>query len=63
VAVILPVLTIVYASFQHLGAVAPRWSNFTLANYATALSLDAVRSGAVEQPAARASPPRASASC
>ena len=44
VAVILPVLTIVYASFQHLGAVAPRWSNFTLANYATALSLDAVRS-------------------
>ena len=44
VAVILPVLTIVYASFQHLGAVAPRLSNFTLANYATALSLDAVRS-------------------
>ena len=44
VAVILPVLTIVYASFQHLGAVAPRSSNFTLANYATALSLDAVRS-------------------
>ena len=44
VAVILPVLTIVYASFQHLGAVAPRLSNFTLANYTTALSLDAVRS-------------------
>jgi iron(III) transport system permease protein len=44
IAVILPVLTIVYASFQHLGAVAPRLSNFTLANYATALSLDAVRS-------------------
>jgi iron(III) transport system permease protein len=44
VAVILPVLTIVYASFQHLTAAIPRAANFTLANYATALSLDAVRS-------------------
>ena len=44
VAVILPVLTIVYASFQRLTTVFPRADNFTLANYATALSLDAVRS-------------------
>jgi iron(III) transport system permease protein len=44
VAVILPVLTIVYASFQHLTAAAPGLRNLTLANYATALSLDAVRS-------------------
>jgi len=44
VAVILPVLTIVYASFQRLTAAFPRRDNFTLANYATALSLDAVRS-------------------
>ncbi len=44
VAVILPVLTIVYASLQRLTTVFPRADNFTLANYATALSLDAVRS-------------------
>jgi len=44
VAVILPVLTIVYASFQHLTAASPGLRNLTLANYATALSLDAVRS-------------------
>jgi iron(III) transport system permease protein len=44
VALILPVLTIVYASFQRLNSVIPRADNFTLANYATALSLDAVRS-------------------
>jgi iron(III) transport system permease protein len=44
VAVILPVLTIAYASFQRLTSVVPRLDNFTLANYATALSLDAVRS-------------------
>jgi iron(III) transport system permease protein len=44
VAVILPVLTIAYASFQRLTSVVPRADNFTLANYATALSLDAVRS-------------------
>jgi iron(III) transport system permease protein len=44
VAVFLPVLTIVYASFQRLTALWPRRDNFTLANYATALSLDAVQS-------------------
>ena len=44
VAVVLPLLTIVYASFQRLATAFPRADNFTLANYATALSLDAVRS-------------------
>jgi iron(III) transport system permease protein len=44
VAVILPVLTITYASFQHLTAAAPSLRNLTLDNYRTALSLDAVRS-------------------
>jgi iron(III) transport system permease protein len=44
VAVVLPVLTIVYASLQKLTALRPRADNFTLANYATAFSLDAVRS-------------------
>src|SRR5690242_16434631 len=44
VAVILPVLTITYASFQHLTTAFPRAANFTLVNYETALSLDAVRS-------------------
>ena len=44
VALIVPLLTIVYVSFQRLTTVIPRLSNFTLANYATALSLDAVRS-------------------
>jgi len=44
VAVILPVLTIVYVSFQRLTMAFPRADNFTLDNYATALSLDAVRS-------------------
>ena len=44
VAVVLPVLTIAYASVQRLTSVMPRADNFTLANYATALSLDAVRS-------------------
>src|SRR5262245_39248299 len=44
VAVILPVLTITYASFQHLTIAFPRAKNFTLDNYRTALSLDAVRS-------------------
>src|SRR6266487_527870 len=44
VAVILPVLTILYASLQRLTTVFPRADNFTLANYVTALSLDAVRS-------------------
>jgi iron(III) transport system permease protein len=44
VAVILPVLTIVYASLQHLTAAGPGLRNFTLANYRQALALDAVRS-------------------
>ena len=44
VSVFLPVLTIVYASFQRLTTLWPRRDNFTLANYATALSLDAVQS-------------------
>jgi iron(III) transport system permease protein len=44
VAVILPVLTITYASFQRLTISFPRAENFTLDNYRTALSLDAVRS-------------------
>jgi ABC-type spermidine/putrescine transport system permease subunit II len=44
VSVMLPVLTIVYASFQRLTTLFPRRDNFTLANCATALSLDAVRS-------------------
>src|SRR5215467_2563216 len=42
--VVLPLITIVYASFQRLATAFPRADNFTLANYATALSLDAVRS-------------------
>jgi iron(III) transport system permease protein len=44
VAVILPVLTIAWASFQRLTSFVPRLDNLTLANYETALSLDAVRS-------------------
>lgn len=44
VAVVLPVLTLLYASFQRLATFFPRADNFTLANYTTALSLDAVRS-------------------
>ena len=44
VALLLPLLTIVYASFQRLTTVIPSLANFTLVNYATALSLDAVRS-------------------
>jgi iron(III) transport system permease protein len=44
VAVVLPVLTLLYASFQRLATAFPRADNFTLANYTTALSLDAVRS-------------------
>ena len=37
-------LTLVYASFQKLAVAFPAADNFTLANYATALSLNAVRS-------------------
>jgi len=44
IAVLLPVLTLLYASFQRLATAFPRLENFTLANYDTALSLDAVRS-------------------
>jgi iron(III) transport system permease protein len=44
IAVVLPVLTLLYASFQRLATAFPRAGNFTLANYVTALSLDAVRS-------------------
>ena len=44
VAVILPVLTIAWASFQRLTSFVPRLDNLTLANYQTALSLDAARS-------------------
>ena len=44
IAVLLPVLTLLYASLQRLATAFPRADNFTLANYATALSLDAVRS-------------------
>src|SRR5215475_13027079 len=44
IAVLLPVLTLLYASFQHLTTAFPRAANFTLDNYRTALSLDAVRS-------------------
>src|SRR6185295_7757944 len=43
VAVFLPVITLGLASFQRLATGSLRRENFTLANYATALSLDAVR--------------------
>jgi iron(III) transport system permease protein len=43
VAVVLPVVTLLYASVQRLATAFPRAGNFTLANYETALSLDAVR--------------------
>ena len=45
VAVVLPILTLFSASVQRLAtALVPARANLTLANYATALSLDAVRS-------------------
>src|SRR5262245_10507941 len=44
VAVILPVLTIVYASFQRLTAALPRAANFTLAYFAMALCIVVVSS-------------------
>lgn len=47
IAVVLPVLTLLYASVQRLATAFPRAGNFTLANYVTALSLDAVRSALV----------------
>jgi iron(III) transport system permease protein len=43
VAVILPILTLLYSSIQRLATAFPRAANFTLENYRTALSLDAVR--------------------
>jgi iron(III) transport system permease protein len=44
IAVVLPVVTLALASFQRLATGSLRPDNFTLANYVTALSLDAVRS-------------------
>jgi iron(III) transport system permease protein len=44
IAVVVPILTLLYASFQRLATAFPRADNFTLANYSTALSLDVVRS-------------------
>ena len=42
--VVLPVATLVYASVQKLAVAFPTLDNFTLENYRTALSLNAVRS-------------------
>jgi iron(III) transport system permease protein len=42
-AVVLPLLTLVYASLQQLAAALPHWSNFTLIHYKEALSQNAVR--------------------
>jgi iron(III) transport system permease protein len=44
VAVILPILTLLYSSVQRLATAFPKAGNFTLENYRIALSLDAVRS-------------------
>jgi len=44
VAVILPILTVAYASLQRLATGLPSLQGWTLEHYATALSLDAVRS-------------------
>jgi iron(III) transport system permease protein len=44
VAVVLPILALLYASVQRLATAFPKAGNFTLENYRTALSLDAVRS-------------------
>jgi iron(III) transport system permease protein len=43
VAVILPIFTLLYSSVQRLATAFPKAGNFTLENYRTALSLDAVR--------------------
>ena len=43
VAVILPIVTLLYSSVQRLATAFPKAGNFTLENYRTALSLDAVR--------------------
>ncbi|MEP7085306.1 MAG: ABC transporter permease subunit, partial [Betaproteobacteria bacterium] len=42
--VVLPLLTLIYAAFQKLAVAAPTLDNFTLDNFRTALSLNAVRS-------------------
>lgn len=44
VAAILPILTVAFASLQKLAVGRPTWQSWTLDNYVTALSLDAVRS-------------------
>ena len=44
VSVVLPVATLVYASFQKLAVAFPKADNFTLDNFRTAFSLNAVRS-------------------
>jgi iron(III) transport system permease protein len=44
VAAILPILTVAFASLQKLAMGRPTWHSWTLDNYVTALSLDAVRS-------------------
>jgi iron(III) transport system permease protein len=44
IAAILPILTVAYTSLQKLAVGLPTRASWTLANYATALSLDAVRS-------------------
>lgn len=42
-AVVLPMLTLVYVSLQQLATALPSWSNFTLEHYRVALSQNAVR--------------------
>jgi len=42
--VFLPITTLIYASVQHLAVAFPKLDNFTLDNFRTALSLNAVRS-------------------
>ncbi|HEU0229681.1 MAG TPA: iron ABC transporter permease [Burkholderiaceae bacterium] len=42
-AVVLPLLTLVYVSLQQLATALPSWSNFTLEHYRVALSQNAVR--------------------
>jgi iron(III) transport system permease protein len=44
ISVVLPIFTLAYASFQKLATAFPAAGNFTLGNYVTAMSMDAVRS-------------------
>ena len=53
--VVLPILTLLYASLQRLAVAFPAADNFTLDHFREALTLNAVRSRAGQQPAARAS--------